>query len=109
MLQKKLAALESQNMRQNTVSEFTQLISFIDRSLTEALKLDGGEKIATLSNALFNIRDFMRTSLSQDGYRQILIAEVRTALNHVEPEAQEETAQALKKKLELERQLGNAQ
>tara|TARA_B100000900_G_scaffold313461_1_gene272331 strand:+ start:338 stop:661 length:324 start_codon:yes stop_codon:yes gene_type:complete len=86
MLQKKLKELETQSMPQRTVSEFTQLSEFIDRALADASNLTGDQKIQALIKVLFNMRDFMKTSLTQDSYRKFLVAEINNALNHKEPE-----------------------
>lgn len=104
MLQRKIKTLEGQNMPKQSVAEFTQLVGFIDRALNEAMKQDAGEKVNTLFNALFSMRDFMKTSLSQDGYRQLLLAEINAALNYVEPEVEPEDTLEPKKSLDLEQE-----
>ena len=101
MLKNKIVSLKSQGLPQRTVEEFTQLLGFIDRSITEAIKLDGPDKIQALSNTLISMRDYMKVSLTQDGYRQIIIGEIDAALNYKEPEPEQENPDFSKKNLDL--------
>ena len=94
-VEKKLKAIETTNLHDSIVTEFNQLLGFIDSSLSEVAKKDLAEKSQLLTSAIMSIRDYMQKALSQDAYRKFILAEIDIAskievpVQAAEPESQQ--------------------
>lgn len=88
MLAKKMQDLNQVNLSESLITEFSQLIRFIEGALKSAIKEEPANASESLTTSLIALRDYMQSALTQDGYRKLLLSELLQAANH--PEVEEE-------------------
>jgi len=59
-----------------SLEKFKQMQQFIDASIQNALALDGAEKVATLTTALLNIRDFLTSDIFENSFKLTLLKNI---------------------------------
>jgi len=59
-----------------SLEKFRQMQQFIDASIQNALAQDGAEKVATLTTALLNLRDFLASDIFENSFKLTLLKNI---------------------------------
>ena len=93
ILNQSLATLLSKN----DIANYSNLIAFVDGSLSEAYKLSGDDRAEYLVKALLNIRSFLNSELITENSKKLIIANANRFVDEIYWEPEEEPKEEEKK------------
>ena len=72
----KIKNLNNNIDEQQSLATYSQLVSFIDSSLTSAVTKDGEEKVNLLFNTALSVRDYLKNIINGKRTAEVLIGQV---------------------------------
>ena len=88
-IRKKIESVYDEKINDQTSSQFMQLTSFIDASISEGFSKSEDEKSQFLIRQLMQIRDYLTRAVHENGIRQILLKEVQNIFDAIEKQQEE--------------------
>ena len=79
---------------QQSLATYSQLVSFIDASIANAIAKDGEEKVNLLYNTTISVRDFLKNIISSKNTTTALLGKVVDILDEAEEETQNKKKEA---------------
>ena len=101
----KIKKLNNDIDEQQALATYSQLVSFIDSSLANAIAKEGEEKINLLFNTTLSVRDYLKNIINGKRTTKVFIAQVVEILDEEEAEQnkkKEDSSQDQSAKLDQE-------